>query len=88
MENEMIMNNVEENNTVVDLNNEETSAGAKAAVVAVVAVGVGAVVAAAYGIKWLAGKAKKAWNERKEKKIREAEFVDLGENQNDSEESD
>ena len=85
MENEMIMTNVEENN--VELN-EGTSAGAKAAVVAVVAVGVGAVVAAAYGVKWLVGKTKKALSERKEKKIREAEFVDLGEDQNDSTESD
>ena len=82
MENEMIMTNVEENNNA-DLN-EETSAG-KAAVVAVVAVGVGAVVAAAYGIKCLAGKAKKAWNKRKEKKLREAEFVEVSEEQIDSE---
>ena len=85
MENEMIMNNVEENNDVVLT--EDTSVSSKAAVVAVVAVGVGAVAAAACGIKWLVGKTKKALNDRKEKKIREAEFVDISEEQTDSEES-
>ena len=83
MENEMIMNNVEENNNV-ELT-EGASAGAKVVAVAVAAGAAAAVGAVVYGFVWLAGKAKNAWNERKAKKIREAEYVELGENQIDSE---
>ena len=87
MENEMIMNHVEENNNV-ELMNEKSTAGEKAIAAAIIVGGVAAVGAAVYGIKVVAGKIKDAWNNRKAKKIREAEFVDISDDQNDSEESD
>ena len=82
--NEMIKNNAEENDVnVVEMNPEETSAGAGVlAVGAIIAAGVAAVGAAAYGVVWLAGKAKKAWNKRKEaKELKEAEYVEISEEQ-------
>ena len=88
MDNKMTMINVEENNeNNVEVIENDSTVGEKAAVVAVVAGLVVAVGAAAYGAKKLAGKIKNAWTNRKsKKKTLEAEFVELDEEKVESEE--
>lgn len=86
MENEMITNEIENNNDVILTEEQDSNVGGLVA-------GITLLTLAAAGIasigKWAWNKAKTAAENRKAKKIREAEFRELESNQTDSaEESD